>query len=108
MRESVKCSHNQPAHFSTGKPLDLELSVEQIVGSVRLYYRHVNHAERFVSVEMEKTGKSFRASIPAGYTNTEYPIQYYFELRNKPENAWLFPGFTSGLTNQPYFVVRKT
>ena len=105
-RESTLCRHDQPAHFKTGEPLDLELSVERSVDSVRLYYRHVNHAERFVTVEMEKTGNSFRTSIPAHYTNTVYPIQYYFELRDKPEIAWLYPGFTADLTNQPYFVVR--
>ena len=106
--ESAQCRHQQPAHFITGEPIDLELSVEQNIGSVRLYYRHVNHAERFVSVEMQHTGNSYRAVIPAEYTNTEYPIQYYFELRNKPERAWLYPGFTADLSNQPYFVIRKT
>jgi hypothetical protein len=106
-RESAICRHQQPARFALGEPLDLQLSAENNVGSVRLYYRHVNHAERFTSVEMERTGNRLRANIPSDYTNTEYPIQYYFELRNRPDNAWLFPGFNTDLTGQPYFVVRR-
>ena len=101
------CRHIQPEHFKAGEPLDLEISVEKAIGSVRLYYRHVNHAERYETVEMQPIGKSFRATIPADYTNSQYPLQYYFELKEKPENAWLYPGFTENLTNQPYFVVRK-
>ena len=107
-RESAMCRHQQPARFALGEPLDLQLSAENNVGSVRLYYRHVNHAERFASVDMERTGDRFRAHIPGDYTNTEYPIQYYFELRNRPGSAWFFPGFNTDLTGQPYFVVRSS
>ncbi|MCL4540211.1 MAG: hypothetical protein M1378_11555 [Bacteroidetes bacterium] len=106
-RTFVKCLHSQPDHFNAGQPLDVELSVERPVGSVRLYYRHVTQAERFKSVEMDQSGKSFRATIPAEYTETLYPLQYYFELRDTPENAWLYPGLTPKLTQEPYYVVRK-
>ncbi len=99
--------HVQPEHFRAGEPLDLEFSVENTVSSVRLYYRHVNQAERYQTVEMQLTGTSYRATIPADYTDTVYPLQYYFEVREKPERAWLYPGFEAELTNQPYFVVRK-
>jgi hypothetical protein len=106
-RASVACHHTQPEHFKVGQALDVELSIEKAIGSVRLYYRHVNHAERYETVEMQHEGKSYRATIPAEYTNSQYPLQYYFELKEKPEKAWLYPGFTADLTNQPYFVVRK-
>src|ERR1700682_5769264 len=39
------------------------------------------------------------------YTDSQYPLQYYFELRQGPESAWLYPGFADNLTGQPYFVV---
>jgi hypothetical protein len=107
VRASAVCRHIQPGQFKVGEPLDIELSIEKTIGSVLLFYRHVNHAERFETVEMHLTGKSFRATIPADYTNSHYPLQYYFELKEKPEKAWLYPGFTENLTNQPYFVVRK-
>ena len=106
-RDFIACHHFQPDHFKPGEPLDLELSIEKTIASVRLYYRHVNQAERYQIAEMQGTGKSFRATVPADYTDTVYPLQYYFEVREKPEMAWLYPGFEAELTNQPYFVVRK-
>lgn len=106
-RPSAICHHNKPKHFKAGKPLALEISIENAVESVRLYYRHVSQAERFKTVEMQQSGKSFRATIPADYTNSEYPLQYYFEMRDKPEKAWLYPGLTPKLTQQPYYVVHR-
>ena len=107
LRDAAVCRHTQPERFKPGEPLDIVLSVEKPVGSVRLYFRHVNHAERYETLEMQQKGKSYQASIPADYTNSLYPLQYYFELKEKPSKAWLYPGFTADLTNQPYYVVRK-
>ncbi len=101
------CRHDQPKRFTPGVPLDLELSIEKPVVSVRLYYRHVNQAERYRTVEMQLTDKSYRASIPADYTDSPFPLQYYFEVIEQSAKAWLYPGFASDLTNQPYCVVRK-
>ena len=106
-RLSLTCRHIQPKLFKAGKSLDIELSVEEKIESVWLYYRHVNHAERYETVKMQLSGKSFQATIPAGYTKSQYPIQYYFELKEGPQKACFFPDFTAGLTNQPYFVVRR-
>jgi len=107
IRPFTVCHHIQPERFKGGEPLDLEISIEKVIASVRLYYRHVDHAERYETVEMQLIGNSYRATIPADYTNSQYPLQYYFELKEEPEKAWLYPGFTADLTNQPYFVVRK-
>jgi len=106
-REMVACQHIQPHHFKAGEPIKLELSVDKIIASARLYYRHVNHADRYEEVEMQRVGKNYQVTIPADYTNSMYPLQYYFELKEKPEKAWLYPGFNKDLTNQPYFVVNK-
>jgi hypothetical protein len=107
VRPFTVCHHIQPERFKAGESLDIELSIEKTIESVRLNYRHVNHAERYETMEMHLMGKSYRASIPAEYTKSQYPLQYYFELKEGPEKAWLYPGFTEELTNQPYFVVRK-
>ncbi len=107
-RDSAVCNHKQPENFKVGKPVNLEISFEKKdIKLILLYYRHVNHAERFKSVEMQKAGKNYKATIPADYTNTQYPIQYYFELRDKLDNAWLYPGLTTKLMQQPYYVIRK-
>ncbi len=106
-RENIICHHIQPKYFKAGAPLNLELSIEKAIGSVLLYYRHINHAERFKTLKMQQTGKSFRATVPADYTDTLFPLQYYFELRDTPKNAWLYPGLTAKLTQQPYFVLLR-
>jgi len=67
----------------------------------------VNQAERWQSAAMQSGGRVWRASIPSEYTQSPYPLQYYFELKEAPESALLYPGFGNELTGQPYFVVRR-
>lgn len=108
-RTVLPCAHTPAKSFDPGKDLEIALSVAQLEGvaSVRMYYRHVNQAEHYESAEMQNRGGEFRATIPALYTATKYPLQYYFELRRGPADAWLYPGFNAERTNQPYFVVRS-
>ena len=107
-RLSSVCNHYPRKDFIAGKPLPLEFSFEKAPSSARLYFRHVNHAERFEKMEMELSGNSFLATIPAVYTDSQYPIQYYIEPRTGPNKAWMYPGFEENLMNQPYFVVRRS
>ena len=106
-RNTAVSRHTQPRAFRAGQPVDIELSLEKVLKLVRLYYRHVDQAERYEMVEMQAAGQQYRATIPATYTNSPYPLQYYFELKESPEAAWLYPGFNASLTNQPYFIVRQ-
>lgn len=109
VRVPAKCDHRPPANFRPKEALAIEIAVEKgrKLVSVRLHYRHVNQAERFASAEMEARGNLYRASIPADYTDSPYPLQYYFELKEGPAKAWLYPGFAADLANQPYFVVAR-
>jgi hypothetical protein len=108
-RASLNCHHQAAERFRPGQPLDIELAVpkgsEPV--SARLYYRHVTQAERYQSAEMQFKDGRYRTTIPATYTDSNYPLEYYFELKQGPEAAWLYPGFDADLTNQPYFVVRR-
>jgi hypothetical protein len=104
-RPVVACSHLVPAQFSPGSPLALSLATGKNV-SARLHYRHVNHAERWRSMDMSGSDGSFMAAIPADYTASPFPLQYYFEL-SRPEEAWLYPAFNTTLSNQPYYAVWK-
>ncbi len=106
-RIKISARHTQPTHFKDGQPIELQLSFDKLPKSARLYYRHVNQGERYQSLDMKAEGLSFKAEIPADYTNTDYPLEYYFELRESPELACLYPGFNEKLDNQPYFVIRK-
>jgi hypothetical protein len=107
-RTSAVCKHIQPSGLISGKPLDVKISFDKVPASARLYYRHVNHAERFEIAEMKLQGNNYLATIPAAYTDSPYPVQYYFELKERADQAWLYPGFSKDLCNQPYFVVSRT
>jgi len=106
-RAPAACRHTPPVQFHASQPLGVEIAVERKLVSARLYYRHVNQAERYQMAEMQGTGGRYRATIPGAYTDSPYPLVYYFELKEAPDKAWLYPGFGPDLTNQPYFVVRR-
>ena len=104
-RPAVAGRHTPPARFQPGRPLAVEFTAEKTYGSVRLYYRHVTQAERWQSEAMQSNGRRWRAAVPAEYTESPYPLQYYFEVREAPESAVLYPGLGEQVTGQPYFVV---
>lgn len=74
---------------------------------IHLHYRHVNQGERWKSVPMEKKQHSFDAEIPGGYTQSPYPLQYYFVLAKDTGAAWFYPAFNATLSNQPYYALTK-
>jgi hypothetical protein len=102
-RPSVHCEHAQPASFHPGTPLSVSLSAS--VDAVQLYYRHVNQGERWLSIEMQRGHSGYSASIPGDYTNSVYPLQYYFVLRRGTAAAWFFPAFNATFSNQPYYAI---
>ncbi len=99
--------HTPPAQVTAGESLPIEISFDGAdERTVRLHYRRVNQAEPWLSAPMEARGGAYRAAIPGEYTRSPYPLQYYFEFREKSGGAALYPGFDEDLSNQPYFVVR--
>lgn len=106
LRPALSCKHTPPARFRAGLPVALSLSGQQ-AASVRLYFRHVNQAERYETASMDLAKSIYTATIPSTYTDTQYPIQYYFELKLDATSATLHPGFGGDLTRQPYFVMRR-
>jgi hypothetical protein len=104
-KESV--NHSRQYGYKPGVPINIEMSLDRKPSKVFMHYRHVNHAERFETTEMTLSGSGYRVTIPAAYTESDYPIQYYFEIKEGSEEAWLYPGFNPDLTNQPYFVLRR-
>ncbi len=109
VRLSVHCTHAPDERFQPGSALHLTLQLAPgtPVAAARLHYRHVNQAERWLSVEMQKDTNGFRGEIPVEYTDSLYPLQYYFELQNKEKAAWLYPAFNATLSNQPYYAIYK-
>ena len=48
-------------------------------------------AERYETLAMEFRGQAYHAAIPAEYTRTDYPLEYYFEIKENNQEAVLFP-----------------
>ncbi|HEY4356918.1 MAG TPA: hypothetical protein VGN16_14300 [Acidobacteriaceae bacterium] len=105
-REPPQAAHQPAATFVAGQELQLQLAAKD-VSAARLHYRHVDQAERYTVVTMERTGDSFHASIPAAYTDTEYPLQYFFQLTTRAGDESLFPGLADRVSHPPYYVVRR-
>lgn len=103
-RLGFTAQHTPASVFSPGKPLELALRAGDEIASVELFYRHVNQGERWRSAPMAKSAASFVYSIPAAYTQSPYPLQYYFVLRNEGA-AGFHPEFNAELSNQPYFAL---
>jgi hypothetical protein len=113
-RAAAPCTHTPPAGFKPGTALPLELTITggRHVTSAWCYYRHVNQAERFQRVAMDADARAgaaavYRASVPVAYTDSPFPLQYYFAIRETGAAAHLHPGLGADLLNQPYFVLRR-
>ena len=106
-RSENTIEHAPPVFFKRGETIAIELSARGRVISTRLHYRRVNQAETWRGVEMTEKSGRWSVAIPAEYTDSEYSLQYYFELRGRTGAPWLHPGLGSNLMNQPYFVVRQ-
>jgi hypothetical protein len=105
-RDPLPVQHAVPANFTRGQAVPLLAAVREGLTKATLWYRRVNAAERWIATDMTSTADGWRAEIPAAYTDSPYPLQYYFEFRAAPHRAWIYPGFDEKLLNQPYVVVR--
>ena len=108
VRAELSFQHHTPPHFKRGEELRLAVSAPPDISEVRLHYRHVDQAENYSTIAMEKSAAGFSGAIPADYTRTEFPLEYYFEVQRSDGTAGLYPGFSPALTNQPYLVVQGT
>jgi hypothetical protein len=109
LRPQPACLHTPPAGVVRGAELALTLACPAPASPsvVRLHYRHVNQAERYQAADMQRRGDSWHATIPAAYTDSAFPLQYYFEIRKGTNEASLYPGFAPDLASTPYFIVRQ-
>ena len=103
---AVDAKHEPPAGFRRGSDLLIAIIVPTDTKGVRLHYRHVDQAENYITAEMDRYGAQFETKIPAAYTQTNFPLEYFFEVQKANGTGGLYPGLSRELTNQPYFVVR--
>jgi hypothetical protein len=111
-RPIASCVHRQPDDLRPGQPLSVSIEVSSTASgahptAIRLFFRHVDHAERWMSVEMNHEAGRYTGTITAEYTQSEYPLQYYFELQNGKCAAWMYPGLNKTFSDQPYFTVSR-
>ena len=106
-RPLVACRHTPAAKFTAGQPVEIQVWVPKRTDWIRLHYRHVDQAEDYQTAAMTGTDNVYRTAIPGAYTATNFPLEYYFELKPEGTDPVLFPGFNAELANQPYFVVRR-
>lgn len=110
-RPRIGLRHTAPSSFRRGHPVPIECVADAQAGrtptTVTLHYRHVNQAEPYRIEQMQALNDRWTAAIPAVYTDSPYPLQYYFELRDAAGHARLFPGLGLSLFGQPYFVIRQ-
>ncbi len=109
LRPASDASHVPPEGFHRGRAIGISLAFpgNASQSSVVLHYRQVNQSVPWQAAAMSLSTGTWRAEIPAAYTDSSFPVQYYFEASDSAGRAWLFPGLGSALSRQPYFVVRQ-
>jgi hypothetical protein len=106
-RDPVALGHTPVKRARSGVAIGIAAALpEGVAGRVTLCYRRVNQAERWETVPMEPAGADLHAEIPAAYTASPYPLQYYFEIHLESGGAALYPGLPRDYSAQPYFLVR--
>lgn len=113
---AVKVAHTPPAKFQPGAAIPLAFSLTGLAKDVSgtLWYRHLNQGERYQSAALKQSGaalgdSAFVAAIPAEYSKSEYPLEYYAEFHTPAASGGtdelLYPGFRDNFLGQPYFVI---
>ncbi len=96
------CHHVAPENFVRGQPVELSLfpsSASRL--DVTLHYRRANQAEPWVSVPMLWKAGGYHGMIAGDYTQTDFPLLYYFEIAENGVSAF-YPGLAETLSNAPY------
>lgn len=105
--EQPAIRHEPTASFDRGSAVRISATGQGLAG-ITLHYRHLNQGEDFHHVEMAASNGEFTAAIPAEYTDSPYPLVYYFVARAPGGDAWLVPGLDETLANQPYHVLQQS
>jgi hypothetical protein len=58
-------------------------------------------------MDMQADMKGFSVTIPAAYTDSPFPLQYYFSIRLGSGGVILRPGLETMFNGQPYYVIRQ-
>jgi hypothetical protein len=106
-RRPPTLAHTPAPAFEPGAPVPVRIRIGTQPGVARLWYRHVNQAERFRSVDMTAERGEYAADIPGEYTNSPFPLQYYIEFLDAQAPGWFYPGLNRTNPGLPYVIVRR-
>lgn len=105
--ERPELVHIPPAAFRRGGDVVLNAALaDPFDGTIELRYRHLNQGEHYRTTQMDRQGGACTATVPGTYTDSPYPLVYYFTIRHADGDAWIVPGLDETLANQPYHVVQ--
>lgn len=93
-----------PATFRRGEAVEVRADLAEALpgsGEPVLHYRHVNQAERWRSMPMQRGGDGFAAVIPPDYTDSAFHLQFYVSAV-AGDRVVLAPGLRDDLANEPY------
>ena len=106
-KQNILVNHSNPKNFIKRKKISLSCKInsnKNLLGY--LHYREVNQSKKWIKRKLVKIKNVYNVTIPANFTDTDYPIQYYFEFENKQFSSFA-PGFNKFLSNQPYYLLRQ-
>jgi hypothetical protein len=106
-RVAPACHHRPAARFQEGEPLSIVAEVSSPVLGMTLWYRHVNQGERWQSAPMQAKGGDWHGVIGGDYTQSPFPLQYYFVVTSQNGSQDFHPLFDRTQSNEPYFTVWK-
>ena len=110
-RPSFAVRHTPATRFEPGKPVELALSLAPVARNesrkVTLMYRQADQSQLWRMADTTWGDGAYHSAIPADYTESQYPLLYYFEV-HEASGSGIYPGFDKDLANQPYFLVRSS
>ncbi len=107
-RTTIDCKHQASELFKPGEAMQIKLTAaDKNIRNIYLFYRHVNQAVDWRRTTMKQNGDQFQSVIPAEYTDTRYPMSYYFAVDLGDAGIAIYPGLDQNLAGMPYYVVRQ-
>lgn len=109
MVDIQSCKHIAPESFQRGSNVTIKIKRPNSTSDTKitLHYRRANQSEHYQSILMDRKEEEFISEISSSYTDSPYPLVYFFEIENN-QNKKMYPGFAKNLSNQPYFVIRQS
>ena len=104
-RPSFAAEHTPVKRFEPGKTLEIAWALAHTEGrTVSLMYRQADQSQTWRTAQMAWRDGAYRGAIPADYTQSRYPLLYYFEV-HEAGGSGIYPG-VGKISNQPYYLVR--